>query len=93
MKNRVKNDSSNKKSFIIRGDVCFSKDPTTFETLEGGYLVCVDGESRGLYRTLPDEYKNLSVTDYAGCIIVPGLVDLHIHAPQFAFRGLGANLE
>ena len=26
-------------------------------------------------------------------LIVPGMVDLHAHAPQYAFRGLGMDLE
>ena len=26
-------------------------------------------------------------------MIIPGLVDLHLHAPQYSFRGLGMDLE
>jgi len=30
---------------------------------------------------------------HKGKLILPGLVDLHMHAPQFAFRGLGMDYE
>ena len=31
--------------------------------------------------------------DCGDALIVPGMVDLHAHAPQYAFRGLGMDLE
>ncbi|MBR1686336.1 MAG: amidohydrolase family protein, partial [Clostridia bacterium] len=31
--------------------------------------------------------------DYGDCLIIPGMVDLHIHAPQYAFRGTGMDDE
>jgi len=31
--------------------------------------------------------------DYSGRLILPGLTDLHMHAPQFSFRGLGMDAE
>jgi guanine deaminase len=80
-------------SFVIRGDICFNRNPATFGTIERGFLVCVGGKSGGAYRDLPDEFKDLPMTDYADCLIVPGLVDLHVHAPQFSFRGLGLDME
>jgi guanine deaminase len=53
----------------------------------------VDGKSAGVFPRLPEEYRSLPVTDYRGHLIIPGLTDLHMHAPQFAFRGLGMDLE
>jgi len=79
-------------SFILKGDICWSKGPATLETV-GGYLVCVEGKSAGAFPRLPQQYANLPIADFSNCLIVPGLVDLHIHAPQFAFRGLGMDLE
>ena len=58
-----------------------------------GYLVCCQGLSKGVYPVLPEEYRNLPVTDYQDMLIVPGMTDLHIHAPQYPFRGLGMDLE
>ncbi|MFR7744183.1 MAG: hypothetical protein ACLU3I_13500 [Acutalibacteraceae bacterium] len=31
--------------------------------------------------------------DYGEQLILPGMTDLHVHAPQFAFRGLGMDME
>jgi guanine deaminase len=31
--------------------------------------------------------------DFGRCLIIPGLVDLHLHAPQYAIRGMGMDLE
>jgi guanine deaminase len=57
------------------------------------FLVCVEGKSAGVFPRLPPEYAALPVTDCRGKLVIPGLVDLHTHAPQFAFRGLGMDLE
>ncbi len=46
-----------------------------------------------MYETLPAQYREYPVVDYGSKLIVPGLVDLHVHAPQYAFRGLGMDME
>ena len=81
------------KSFVIKGDICWSRDSTTLSAVKDGYLVCVDGVSQGVFSQLPEEYNELSVEDYTGKLVIPGMVDLHIHAPQYSFRGLGMDLE
>jgi guanine deaminase len=76
-------------SFILRGDICYSESPATLVTLSDGYLVCREGVSQGVFPQVPEEFRALPVLDYRGMLVVPGLVDLHTHAPQFQFRGLG----
>jgi len=80
-------------NFIIRGDLCWSEGPAALKTMPDGFLVCVDGKSAGAFTSLPRQYENLPLIDHSGSLVVPGLVDLHTHAPQFAFRGLGMDLE
>lgn len=80
-------------SFVLKGDICFAKTPTELETVPEGYAVCVDGVSKGVFREVPEEYRALPVRDYSGMLVFPGLVDLHLHAPQFAFRGMGMDME
>ena len=46
-----------------------------------------------MFQALPEEYRGIPVTDYGDALIIPGLVDLHIHAPQYAFRGTGMDCE
>ena len=41
---------------------------------------------------IPEKYQGFGEGLW-GCLIVPGMVDLHAHAPQYAFRGLGMDLE
>ena len=79
--------------FVLKGDLCWCRSPQKLETLSGAYLVCVDGKSAGAFSRLPEQYAAFPLADYSGRLIVPGLVDLHTHAPQFAFRGLGMDLE
>lgn len=79
--------------FVLKGNICYSLSPTELVTRQGAYVVCKDGKSCGVFDQLPDEYKSLPVTDYGDRLIIPGLVDLHIHASQYSYRGLGMDLE
>ena len=81
------------KSFILKGDICFSIDKDTLVTYENHFLVCTDGVSAGVFKALPQKYSAFEVLDYSGMLIIPGLTDLHIHAPQYTFRGLGMDDE
>ena len=56
-------------------------------------MVCEHGRCAGVFETLPPKYASLPVEDFWDKLIIPGLVDLHTHAPQFAFRGTGGDLE
>jgi len=80
-------------SFLLRGDICDSLDSRHIRTLAGGYLVCEDAVCAGTFPVLPERYSNLPVLDFTGKLILPGLVDLHVHAPQYAYRALGMDLE
>ncbi len=81
------------KNFVLKGSICYSKDKNTLEVMEQGYLVCVNGKSQGVYKVLPEKFRDLKLIDHSEKIIIPGLTDLHVHAPQYAFRGLGMDLE
>ena len=79
--------------FILRGNIVYSKDQNELNICEHGYLVCRDGQVEGVYRTLPFRLGGNPIHDHGDCLIIPGLVDLHIHAPQYSFRGLGMDME
>ena len=81
------------KNFVLKGHICYSQDKSTLKVFEDSFLVCVEGKSKGVFKTLPEEYKNLPLKDYGDKLIIPGMVDLHIHAPQYAFRGMCMDLE
>ena len=80
-------------SFVVKGDICYSKNQQEFITIKDGYIVCVDGMSKGCFDILPKDYEELPLIDYSNKLIIPALVDLHIHAPQFAFKGIGMDCE
>ena len=61
--------------------------------LEQGSIVVENGRVTGVFQTLPARYAALPVLDYGHRLILPGMSDLHVHAPQFAFRGLGMDME
>ena len=82
-----------KNSFVIRGNICHTPSPEALDLHERAFIVCRDGISQGVYDTLPDEYAQLPLYDYGDALIFPGMVDLHIHAPQYAFRGTCMDLE
>lgn len=83
----------NESIFILQGDIIYTKEAGKFEICENGYLVCEQGKVKGVYRTLPFTLGGIPVKDYKGKLLIPGLVDLHIHAPQYSFRGLGMDME
>ena len=82
-----------KNGFVIKGNICQTKSPQALDLHENAYAVCVDGISKGIYRVLPEEYADLPLYDYGDALIFPGMVDLHVHAPQYAFRGMCMDLE
>ena len=79
--------------FVIRGDIVYNADSKTLVTAQDSYVVCTGGVCRGVYSELPDAYRSLEVRDYSGMLVFPGLVDLHVHAPQYAYRGMGMDME
>lgn len=80
-------------SFVIRGDICYSETPQSLRLCPDSWLVCLEGHSAGVFPALPEQYANLPVLDCAGSLVTPGLTDLHVHAPQYALRGQGTDLE
>lgn len=80
-------------NYVLKGNICYSRNKNELNVLEHGYLVCEDGKSAGVYETLPGQYQDYEVKDYGDRIIIPGMTDLHVHAPQYTFRGLNMDLE
>ena len=82
-----------KNSFVIKGNICQTKNPKVLDLYENAYIVCINGVSKGIFETLDKEYEKLPLFDYGDSLIFPGMVDIHVHAPQFAFRGMCMDLE
>ena len=82
-----------KRTFALRGNICYSKNSDHIECMEDGWIICEQGISQGVFKQLPDKYKGIAVYEYHQHIITPGLIDLHVHAPQYSFRGLNMDQE
>lgn len=78
---------------ILKGNVCHTVRPEELEIYPHSYVIGEHGVCRGIFRELPKKYSGIPVMDYGDCLIIPGMVDLHIHAPQYAFRGTGMDDE
>ena len=81
------------RNYVLRGNVCYSKTSSELVIVESGFVVCENGKCAGVFEELPECYASFPCCDYKDMMIIPGLVDLHVHAPQYAFRGLGMDLE
>lgn len=79
--------------FILRGAITYSVDKDHMKSIEQGYLVCDNGICMGVYKELPEKYASFLLVDCGEKLIVPGMTDLHVHAPQYTFRGLGMDCE
>ncbi len=80
-------------TFALKGNIVYSKSSSELNILPQHTLVCGDGRVAGVFEKLPEKYAHISAQDLGDSIIMPGMADLHLHAPQFAFRGLGMDLE
>lgn len=78
---------------IFKGNIIFTKTPNKFTTINKGYIVIASGKVKGIYEDLPLEYKSCEVVDYGDKLIIPGMNDLHCHAPQFRNLGMAMDKE
>lgn len=74
----------------IKGDIIFTKNINQFEIIEDGYLVIKDDK---IERVCQELDENIDIIDYTNHIIIPGFVDVHMHAPQINNIGLGADRQ
>ncbi len=79
--------------FAIKGQVAWSKSPNQLYTSPDSFLVVNGRKCMGVFRELPEEYQDIPVRDCGTSLVIPGMIDLHTHAPQYAIRGIGMDLE
>ncbi|TCO79437.1 amidohydrolase family protein [Marinisporobacter balticus] len=77
------------KILIVKGNIIFTKVSNRFECYEDHYIISINGIIEGIYKVLPQKYENCTVKDYGERFIIPGFVDLHLHAAQFLQCGMG----
>ena len=77
---------------ILHGDIIYPDTPERFSVHEDSYIFADKGVVFGIFKNIPEQYRDLPVTDYGRALIVPAFSDGHIHAPQYAQRGMGMDL-
>lgn len=80
-------------TFAVKGNLIHTPVCGELDLHPQSYLVCENGTVAGIFTTLPERYQGIPVEDYGDKLILPGLVDLHVHAGQYAYRGLGMDME
>lgn len=78
---------------IYKGNILFTKIKDKFEIIENGFIIVKNGKILNLYKNLPSEYQNFEVIDFSNNLIIPGMNDLHCHAPQFRNLGMAMDKE
>lgn len=82
-----------KHTFALKGTIFSSKGPDKTEIFPNSFLVCEEGLCAGVFPSLPGQYQGIPVRDAGNALIIPGLTDLHVHAPQYSFRSVGMDME
>ena len=86
-------ESSERNIKILKGNIIYTETNNLFNIFENGYVIVQGNLIEGVYDKLPEKYKNISIKDYGTKLIIPGFVDLHTHASQFAIKGIGYDKE
>ena len=81
---------------LIRGHLLCNRDPVSLRSVPEACVHVEDGVIRGILtgaegRRLAEQ--GVPMEDYGDRLLIPGLTDLHVHAPQYVFRGTGMDLE
>ena len=76
--------------FVIKGTFIDTLTKDEFR-IRKGYILVENGLIKDFFEENPDE--SLRLYDYSNKLIIPGLTDLHLHAPQYPNAGLGLDLE
>ena len=80
-------------AFALKGNICYSRNLSEISITDHAYLICENGICAGIFQTLPEKYKGIPCRDCGDSLIIPGMSDLHVHAPQYSFRSIGMDLE
>lgn len=78
---------------VFKGNIIFTSSKDGFEIHDNSYIMVEGGKVVKISKTLEESYKNATIKDFGENLIIPGFVDIHLHAPQYSNRGLGMDDE
>lgn len=76
------------KDFVLKGNIVHAPALGELSVIEKSCLVVRDGKVEAIKEDCGGE-----ILDYGDCLIIPGLCDMHVHAPQYTMAGIGLDLE
>ena len=79
--------------FALKGNIIWSRTPQALVFAPQHYAVCENGACAGVFAQLPERFASVRVEDLGQRLILPGFVDLHLHAPQYRNAALGYDME
>lgn len=80
-------------NMVLKGDIAFTPSKDKIEIHKNSYIVVEEGKVIDICNELDNSYKDYPLKDFTGKMIIPGFVDLHLHAPQYPNMGLGLDKE
>lgn len=78
---------------IFKGNIVYAPTIDGLKAYTNGYIVVQNGKVLGIKKDLEEHEKAYPLFDYTDHLIIPGFVDLHVHASQYDQIGLGLDLE
>ena len=72
-----------RESFLLKGHICYSNEQGKLLVKPDSYAVCREGYLQGVFKEIPEAFADLPIRDTEDCLVIPGLTDLHTHAPQY----------
>lgn len=78
---------------VLKGNIIFTPNKDEFKIIENGYIVINCNKVVDVYSKLPKKYSTYELVDYGDNLIIPGMNDLHCHAPQFRNVGIAMDKE
>lgn len=78
---------------VIKGNIIFTPCSDSFEIIDNGYIILNKNKVVDVCNQLPKKYKDAELIDYGNKLIIPGMNDLHCHAPQFRNVGIAMDKE
>ncbi len=77
----------------LKGDIIYTPDKDKLKIHKDSYLIIENGLVVGITKELDSLSEDYEIRDFTGKLIIPGFVDLHLHAPQYPNRGIGMDKE
>lgn len=78
---------------VLKGQIIHVPQAGKLAALPNGYLLIENGVVVDTCDSVPEDWVTARFRNYGSSLLLPGLTDLHIHAPQYGFRSLGLDMK